>query len=116
MPVTPEEWGSSIETDWVRPALWVATDEQKDVEWSVVYGPGTISQDRYEVKRNSRDRFAVVAGRVRSQEWGHLEGFIILPLPLDASIEAYEAQSSVTRRRLATSTQTSTASNEAPKP
>ncbi|MEJ5906404.1 hypothetical protein V7V80_17095 [Pseudomonas kermanshahensis] len=117
MPVTPEEWGSSIETDWVRPALWVGTDEQKDVEWSVVYGPGTISQDRYEVKRNSRDRFAVVAGRVQSQEWGDLEGFIILPLPLDASIEAYEAQSSVTRRRrLATSTQTSTASTEAPKP
>ncbi|MNH26017.1 hypothetical protein D3C79_860460 [compost metagenome] len=98
MPVTTEEWGSSTEHDWVRLALWVGSVEQEGVEWSVLYGPGGVKGDQYEVRRNRRDRFAVVAGRVESSEWGVFEGFVILPLPLDGAVEGYQAQSSLDRR------------------
>ncbi|MBO9549827.1 hypothetical protein [Pseudomonas sp.] len=98
MPVTTEEWGSGPVNDWVRLALWVGGQKQEGVEWTVLYGPGDAKGDQYEVSRNRRDRFAVVAGRVDDPEWGVLEGFIILPLPLDGAVEAYQAQSSLGRR------------------
>ncbi|MBH3411724.1 hypothetical protein [Pseudomonas putida] len=111
MPVTPEEWGSSAQQDWVRLALWVGSEVQTDVQWTVLYGPGEIKGDRYEVGRNRRDRFVVIGGHVESPDWGALEGFIILPLPLDGAVEAYEAQSSQGRRlRLARRTATGASS------
>ena len=105
MPVTAEEWGSSAEPDWVRLALWVGSVEQEGVEWSVLHGPGEIKGDQFQVSRNRRDRFAVVAGRLENPDWGMLEGFMILPLPLEGAVEAYKAQSSLDRRsRLANRT------------
>ncbi|MNH41901.1 hypothetical protein D3C79_1034900 [compost metagenome] len=71
----------------------------------MLHGPGEIKGDQFQVSRNRRDRFAVVAGRLENPDWGVLEGFMILPLPLEGAVEAYKAQSSLDRRsRLANRT------------
>lgn len=109
MPITLEEYGTEAGKDWVRLALRVNGQIQENVQWKVLNGPGDFIGGVYQANPDSDARFAVVEGRVEQKPWGWMEGFIILPLPLESATSTYQVLASDASRANARSARSATA-------
>ncbi len=109
MPITLEEYGTEAGKDWVRLALRVNGQIQENVQWKVLNGPGDFVGGVYQANPDSDARFAVVEGRVEQKPWGWMEGFIILPLPLESATSTYQVLASDASRANARSARSATA-------